>query len=236
VAVQDGASTRAQQARNFLTQHQHANGGVATYVEGEAIREFTARPGQASVDGWCAIHPCVTAAAAVLSPVAEGCRRFLSETQRADGSWPAYWWCDEEYTTALAAEALAATQQPEESRSVAAAVEWASQRLGSGGAVASIAQRGESAFATSWCLRTLLLANEQRQVREAVENAGTWLSEQQRPDGSWPPSAWLRIPPPDILWPESHPTNQLAIDTRSCFTTATVLAALTRTRNWRSAQ
>src|SRR5205085_779729 len=71
------------------------------------------RPPDGSYAGWCATsHACVTAAAASVGY--EPGREFLRSAQHADGSWRSYWWDDDEYATALAAEALAATGDPDD--------------------------------------------------------------------------------------------------------------------------
>lgn len=129
-------SMRARLARQFLERHLRPNGGVATYMIWRRLPEFPAidlsrMPGY---EGYCSAHTCVTAAAAALEGFGERTQDFLRTTQRLDGSWKGYWWCDDEYTTALAAEALAIPAQPEDRRRIQLAVEWASSRPGPQGA------------------------------------------------------------------------------------------------------
>ncbi|HEV8150130.1 MAG TPA: hypothetical protein VGP61_08115, partial [Gemmatimonadales bacterium] len=51
---------------------------------------------------------------------------------------------------------------------------------------------------------------------------------QQRPDGSFPPSARLRVPSADALEASQSPERTIrTLDDRASFTTATVLFALT---------
>ena len=190
--------------------------------------------------GWCSAHTCVTAAAAALEGWGESCRDFLRTSQLPDGGWRGYWWCDDEYTTALAAEALARHAGPEDHCRVQRAVEWACSRIGPEGAAYSTAYGGPSPFATAWCVRTLVLAQDLSSVRDILALAVKWLLEHQRTDGAWPPSARLRLPPPDVLDPEQYQdwvvdaeTNASGtsfLDRQANFTTATALAALARVR------
>jgi hypothetical protein len=158
----------------------------------------------------------------------------LHTTQAPDGGWPAYWWQDPEYATALAAEALAGIE-PDTGR-VARAVAWGINRLSPQGYVATGDHPGGSPFATAWCLRLLLLGRADGAVREAIAAVTDWLVRQQLPDGSWMSSARLRVPYPDDLDPNQfdrwvyHGAVQgsLVFDRQRAFTTATVLHALYR--------
>jgi len=140
----------------------------------------------------------------------------------------------------LVAEALSMNAQPEDLHRIQSAVQWASGRLGSQGAVYSAAYAGDSPFATAGCVQALVLANDFQGVRELIACTVQWLIEHQRPDGSWPPSARHRVPPPDIVDPEEYQswtvdakisgTGSIILDEQSNFTTATVLAALDKVR------
>ena len=103
-----------------------------------------------SYAGWCAPHTCVTAAAAALG-IVPAMTSYLAAAQRRDGSWTGHWWDDDEYTTARAIEALAASTV--HARAVEAAVEWSSGRIGRDGAVRSAAHGGPSPFATALALQ-----------------------------------------------------------------------------------
>lgn len=189
-------------------------------------------PARAEFVGWCDSHPCVTALAATANEF-DGRLRALDSLivgQEEDGSWAAYWWCDESYTTALACEAL--VEEPigrPSSRARSAA--WAAARIGADGAARSPLNGMASAFATANCLRTLTCVqrheeHQQRAVRRLIEI--------QDSDGGWPSSAELRIPPPGVTDPATYPTwsyggrggGSIQTDKQRCFTTATVLEAL----------
>jgi squalene cyclase len=150
-------------------------------------------------------------------------REFLRHAQRDDGSWAAYWWEDDEYATALAAEALAATGRPDDRPRVESAVRWTLARIGQDGAAAG------SPFATAWCVRILHLAADAAAVREQRARSVAWLMHRQEPDGGWPASARLVAPRPDVTDRAASPVPPAAsLDEARTFTTATVLSALTR--------
>jgi hypothetical protein len=86
-------------------------------------------------------------------------------------------------------------------------------------------------FEQAFALRTLLLGSP-----ESAEVAWVLgeLTRAQRPDGSWPSSASLRIPPPDVVEPDAFAGwvdgafggGSIQVDWAGCFTSAAVLVAL----------
>ena len=216
-------SERAREAREVLEEHLLPDGGVPVY------REEALPPG--SNAGWSRTpHPCVTAGAAALGD--ERPRDFLRRTQGEEGSWRAYWWEDEEYTTAFAAEALARRGRPEDQQRLEAAIRWAVGRIGPNGAVYSAANGGDSAFATALCVRTLALAEDVGPVREPLERAVAWLLGHQRTHGAWPPSARMQNPRPHVTDPYERDAPRLTcLDEAGICTTATVLPALVGARS-----
>jgi hypothetical protein len=220
-ALGSPASDRLRQARTFVDGQVDAGGGVATYPAGaaRALAAFLAMPGP--YDGWCGRHVCVTAAAAVLD-LGSAPLEFLRRAQRTDGSWTGHWWDDDEYATARAVEALAASG---DRAGVARAVRWAQDRVGSDGAVSSVAHGGPSPFAAALTL-SALIAGGAPQSGARARVAG-WLRSEQRADGSWEASARLRVPAPEQPDPLASPETTLTyLDDDAVFTTATVLAAL----------
>jgi hypothetical protein len=215
-------SERARAAREVLEGHLLPDGGIPVY-RAEALPE-------GSNSGWCRTpHPCVTAGAAALED--ERPRDFLRRTQGEDGSWRAYWWEDEEYTTAFASEALDRFDRLGDRRHVGAGIRWAAGRIGPNGAVYSAAHGGDSAFATALCVRILALAEDLSPVREALGRALTWLLEHQRTHGGWSPSARMRNPRPHVSDPYEPEAPFLAcLDEAGVCTTATVLNALVAAR------
>jgi hypothetical protein len=186
-----------------------------------------------SFRGWCGPQPCVTAAVAAIPGFGPSVRDYLLGTQQDDGSWKSYWWCEDEYATALAAEALARSGRSEDETRVERAARWAEHRVETG-FVATDDHPNGSPFATAWCLRTLLLVPELPGARDAAVRAAIWLRRQQREDGSWQPSARLRVPLPDDEHPDTYTgwisggliQGSIVFDSRGLFTTATVLRAL----------
>ena len=203
---------RVAEARAFLAGHVSADGGVTTYGERDPIRRYTRLPEGASFAGWQAPHDCVTAAAAPLLGAATS--DYLGRHQRDAGNWQSYWWWDDEYTTARAAEALPAAR--------ATAAGWARARLGAAGAVHS-ADGEPSAWATAWCLRVL---RHETGFGADEERAVGWLLGAQQADGGWPASARLRVPMPGQLDPTGEERTINALDQNRVFTTAAVAAAL----------
>ncbi|MEH2424171.1 MAG: prenyltransferase/squalene oxidase repeat-containing protein [Nostoc sp.] len=219
-------SQRIQTAFDFIAQHISLSGGVVCYLEKELA--FDTNANSASFKGWCGIHTCVTAAVAGLEQIKASSVEFLRNTQLENGSWKAYWWYDHEYATALAAEALAMDDYQRHSQQVQLAIDWAASRINSNGAVYSRQYGDDSAFATAWCVRTLDLAKEKQYLSTKLNQAVNWLINTQKADGSWASSALMRFPDPaDILEPDSS-SSPVIPDDKRIFTTATVLAALSR--------
>jgi hypothetical protein len=227
----------AQKGRRFLGRHPSPDGGVTTYTQDTAIRNYVNMPrGLVSFDGWCHSHTCVTAAAASLREWREVVTPYLLSHQQADGSWHSYWWFEDEYCTALA---LSVVEEPEQ---LERAVKWGRDRL-----FYWLEADRPSAFAIAWCLQILSRDNTPA-TQAAIKRGVEFLLARQQPNGSWLPSAQLRVPRPDCLDPKGvknwklwrgqvskNPTpeqvlentfNIYSLDSKGIFTTATVLRAL----------
>jgi hypothetical protein len=220
----------AQQAYAFLEQHVCENGGVTTYASDAQIRQFIDAPASASFAGWCEPHTCVTAAAATLKRFRTAACNFLKTRQEVNGCWRSYWWIEDEYATALAAEALLG-YSPEQTQP---AINWAINRIRPDGSVPSTLFPSGSSFAVAWIVRILLLSYECNPVVTPLRQAIHWLLRQQNADGSWTASAGLRVPPPHISQPynfkewklDGKIEGSISLDKRGLFTTATVLQTL----------
>ncbi len=230
-----GHTERVARARALLATHVHPDGGVSTYGDDGAIRSFIGAPAGLRFDGWCRPQPCVTAAAAAGGLGDGAALRYLRAAQKDDGHWLSYWWCEDEYATAMAATALGRHgRDRDDNLRVAQAAAWAAGRLGSNGyAVSSVCPTG-SPFATALALRTLGHGGKGGDNAARARRAVDWLFEQQRPDGSWVSSAGLRVPYPGDTAPERHVgwklggtiEGAISLDQERIFTTATVVETL----------
>lgn len=205
------ASAPAEKAMSFLRSHMHEDGGVATYRRNAHI---DASLGGVN-EGWSDRHTCVTAAAAHLPSLGAGPLEFLRRTQKTDGMWRGYWWKSDLYTTALAAEALAATGDREDASRAACAAEAAGVLMN----VDTSDANGFGGFFTALALRVSLLGPSS--VQRWSGQAGGRVLRAQAEDGSWPASAEMAIP-------NRRGEILPALDNRRCFTTATALIALSK--------
>jgi hypothetical protein len=215
-------SLRLLRAARFLEKHIVRSGGVATYGRSLPIRAFTRLNRRVSFRGWCMPHVCVSAACASVAATRQALiLDFIRESQEPDGSWRSYWWSEHEYATAFAMEALSRTGDVADRACCERGAAWIEARKGQ-----------QAAFAQALGLRALLAAGRRDSPR--VPELLDQLLLSQRNDGSWESSAHLRIPPPDVVDPDSYPAwregtgggGSVQTDVRRSFTTATVVCAL----------
>jgi squalene-hopene/tetraprenyl-beta-curcumene cyclase len=222
----------AMRARDFLVRHVDGHGGVATYLTEVAGPMFDRYPMIDSWAGWCAAHDCVTAAAAGVRDLQVRPRLLdrLRHRQSGSGAWRAYWWADAEFSTAFASTALADAARPEDLPALNAAARWAGTRIGPNGAVHTPLDPAGSPFATALAARVLTTG-------PALDRAVRWLVRTQLPDGGWPRSARMRVPPPGMIDPDAYrdwgfdgrglrALGTIVVDSAGIHTTATVLRAL----------
>ena len=192
------------------------DGGIATFADADDLSHLgSAADG---VEGWTTSHECVTAAAACLPEVVnftDVCG-FLARKQQPEGFWRPYWWADADYATAHAIESLSRLNA--DRRAIDRGVAWLSR-----------SPSNHSPFVLA--LRVL-----------GISKAGSYsfkpalreLLDLQLANGSWPASARLRIPPPNLKnpaiiwnWHEQHDgIGGVVLDRQGVFTTATALRAL----------
>jgi hypothetical protein len=228
-AIGTQGSQPAQRARSVLAAHFLPDGGLPSY-RGDVLTQSRESATDDGLSGWCRVaHPCITAAAAILDD--ERPRAYLRRTQHEDGHWSGYWWEDDEYTTVLAAEALASRGGDKDRTRVDAAIRWAASRIGATGAVDSASSGSPSVFATACCLRILALGAVDLAYEEERRRVVTWLLQQQKEDGSWPSSALMRVPGPEVLDPAGKiGPDAIYLDEAAFFTTALTVAALEAAR------
>lgn len=199
------AGPEVESARAFLLSHLRTEGGLSTYAASTSLRF-----GGASADdsGWRSGHICVAANAA--GPIGEPLVGHLLSSQGPDGAWPAYWWRDDAFATALATESLAAVEAASESRSRAA--EWARRR----------ADSATNAFDRAWLIR--ILSTGGAAERAQARTMALALAAEQRPDGGWDSSAEMLFPDPAEV--RRHEDAPIVRDENRLFTAASALLAL----------
>ncbi|MGB8508284.1 MAG: hypothetical protein WCD76_07760 [Pyrinomonadaceae bacterium] len=245
------SSDSFRQASMFLERHLRDDGGIATYESPSQVRSYIGLPPFVSFDGWTQSHVCVTAACANLETHRQRLQQYLLQKQTDEGKWIAYWWFDDEYSTAEAVAALVGKGRTadgctaEIAGCVERAVAWALER---NEILTAVEGAAPPAFALAHTLRILARAGQSSKVRDALGKGLARLVEWQRPDGSWPPSARLRVPRPDAInpnvadewtmWagmPQVAPTLENVLkhtfsiyspDHYGVYTTATVMRAL----------
>lgn len=231
---------RTSMAMAFLERHIRETGGLATFADRGRVRKFLARDAGSQVEGWMAPHTCVTAAAAGIPNFNPRIIPWLTAQQLPEGYWEGYWWSDPEYSSAMAVEAMTLQDGAVFSEHILRAQHWIMQSLGSGGCMINPAFPRGSPFTTALALRILLEGNGFSAPHGKCRQLVSWLIEHQRNDGSWQPSARLRVPDPALKVPD-NPMEWLewrerswefsSTDQHALFTTATVLRALIKFAN-----
>jgi hypothetical protein len=221
-------------ARRALSELTTPDGGVTSYPASAAPEVDRTVLVGGSYDGWTNAHLCITAPAARLGLDASTAT-YLRASQNRDGSWSSYWWPDDEYATAWAVEALA--RSAEDDPAVAAAVAWCVGRIADDGAVRSAADGPPAAFPTALALYAMRIGGSRARHDgwvAAAERAERWLLEHQLQDGSWGPSARMRVPAPSVHDPSASPEEILRdVGDSGVWTTATVVVALSAAQSSR---
>jgi hypothetical protein len=222
----EGRRYRLRRAERFVRRHVCSLGGVGTYAAAHSIRLFTHLSSRQSFAGWCGSHLCVTAAVAGCFEGWDDVLAYLLHQQRSQGFWPAYWWKTPEYATALAVYALDRADRAAHTAAIQRAAKWVND--------CESAAPARDPFVAALRMRVLVRARLTQQASANLDALAAFLTRSQQQDGSWAPHACLRIPPPDIVDPDSYTHwtiggrggGSILSDPASLFTTATVLTAL----------
>ena len=195
------------EARDVLRCCLGGDGGVATY------------PRQTPLGGsWAASVPDVTALAlAALGDELDGARRreaerFLESRRLPGGLWPSFWWLTPLYATWAVLEARVAGKKSRRSTEIEAQLLRALRKY---------------MPVNTFEVALLLLCQEYLGVTPPPGGLAQRLQSEQQPDGSWLPSAYLRLPSPRVTEPWSTiDAGPAFVDRRGLLTTATALEAL----------
>jgi len=197
-------------ARDFLREHILSEGSLSTYAPTTAIR-FVGGPPAGGDLGWRSGHLCVAANAAAQMDGA--LTAYLRGAQGPDGSWRAFWWKGDAFSTALALQALKGDASA--AANLERGVRWARTR----------SDTPASAFDRAWLADSLMRGGgDDRKVARALLLE---LAHEQRPDGSWASGAAMLFPDPSQVARE--PIGATFLDDQRLFTTASVLVALNHT-------
>ncbi len=218
----------------FLTRHCRPDGGVATYADTSEIRPFIGASEDHPFRGWCNSRVCVTAAIAKQGHPLPGTLDYLRRTQRPDGSWQSYWWCEDEYATALAGSSLGLAGGPGDAGRVARALAWAMSRVDDTGRIPTRLRPQGSVFAAALVAEFLACTGTDPETRDVCGRICGDLIGRQNSEGGWAASAGLRVTPPEYDDPDACPRftvgrkteGGISLDQRGLFTTATTLNAL----------
>jgi hypothetical protein len=233
---------RTKLAEKFLLQHVTSNGGIRTFFLEKELRKFLNAAPDDDISGWIAPHTCVTAAVALLPSMNSLFTPWLHKHQLQNGSWDAYWWSDAEYSTSLAIEALLLSKSEEYNESVDKSTDYILNKLGEKDFVSNERFPEGSPFATALALKVLVLSHKRQDLKAKIESIESWLMDRQKLDGSWEPSALLRVPPvkkTDVStfrdWNSGKGLewSTTTVDQHAVFTTATVLSVMSLVKKFK---
>lgn len=207
-----GYEEQVSQAKKFLLRHQNEDGGFSTYLP-DLIREYRRISEDMPVNGWCGGINDVTATSLQALEEDDKALDYLIKNQQKDGSWRAYWWTSDIYSTAQAVFAIR-DYSKEEGRK---AQRWLSHQH----------MNNEAPFYIALALRGLIIDDEHRKDADLLVKI---LLDSQEEDGSWPSYPILRFPLPSNTepWKDETRWRENSQDQNRIFTTAACLRALSQ--------
>lgn len=186
--------------RRFLASCYRDDGGVATYPPGTP-------PGGAWCESTVDVTPIV--AECLSPPDPARTLAWLLGRQRPDGLWNGYWWVSPLYPTWWVARVFGPHLPPAPRQRLLDAI---------------------TGWSPTGAFEQALLVLTRRELGLSFAAQQDALARLQRPDGSWEPGAWLRLPDPACREPWSKlASGPCYLDHDGVFTTATALGALAET-------
>lgn len=202
--------------RDFLRVHLDENGAAVTYSKQYLEQTDQPFPRTEAHAQWHGQHDDVTASSA-LAGLDEALENLI-QTQSPDGSWKAFWFESDAYSTGLACEALVRSSKPSAEQAAAKAARWALDHL---------SNKDTRAFDLAWLIRAAWCVPANRsdpRLADAVQ----MLAGRQQADGGWVGDCVLIVPIMDAS--QSTVRVYEAPDIHRNFTTATALVALEKAR------
>lgn len=203
-----GYNSDLDKARKFIQKHKNLDGSFSSFTI-ENVKTYY-RTRDINVDGWTVGIPDVTAIVARVISEKGKTIEYLINSQRKDGSFPAYWWNQDIYSTT---QIIITLNQYGHKNQIEKAQEWLNK------------QSSEIPFYQALVIEGLTINNKHtKKVKDKLNN----LLEKQLPDGSWPSYPILRFPHPSNLdpWNDKKRWTNDKKDQKRIFTTATCINAI----------
>jgi hypothetical protein len=188
--------------------------GFGTYNNAESLG--AALPEFKKLDGWLQAHDCVSALCLYLLATLPGKKEediyrhlkyILFNRQNHNFLWEGYWWTSPLYASCYIVKALLLKDKEADSPEIQEITDNIVLQTNPNGSYGTDFDT-ESCFYTALVLDTLCSSeNIFYLYKKEIVQGIHWLQAQQFTDGSFPPSFILRIPAPDVLFPEDIPTS-----------------------------
>lgn len=204
-SYQDIEKTALEQARTFLWSH-FSSHGVSTFSKTSSICEFIATETNMTVSGWTSPHADVSIAAALADIQNENVPKILTsliEQQAKEGLVSSYWWRGPFYSTALLLRVLSLKNlrlPKEQSKDIVSALIQRQLASGDFGLDSSTAK---DPFNTALALESFCHLSYLGQSQERTKCAHALVRSQQE-NGRWVGNFTMRIPPPDMIYPDQN--------------------------------
>ena len=218
------------------------DGGISTYADPDALR--IALPEFKNFSGWTQSHDCVSALGLnLLSRIPGGLgeqkyyalKYILFHHHNNDNVWDGYWWTSPWYTTCNILKALINKEWEREQNNIKKSLYSIFKKANTNGSFGT-EYDPESVFFTALVLDTICTNESVYSLfKQEAFTISQWLVNNQFTDGSFNPSYILRIPAPQIQFPDevkswsteaNIPVNVVKKDIMRLYTTSTVCSAM----------